>query len=1051
MNLRLPLAALSFSVLAGLASCDKDSKVFSDADLSTERSSVAGRVTGRGDSGLVGVVVTATAVDAKGAALADVPSQTALSGSDGRWSLELRPGLRWRFAWSSPDYKTPDEGVSIDLGLRESRILDEERLTYRYGEVAGRTLPGASVAIEGQDVSATADANGDFKLERVAPGAVEIVGVVRGKGFWRTVDSVASESTTSVATRTQIATWKPLSSVSGTLVNQDGSPQAGAVLSALGGLVRDTTDAQGRFAFDALPANGRAVIDVSRSTGTSDRVVLSTPPEDSSWDLGDLPVTGSVTSNGVAVSDGLVVADSGAVVALPLLWRLLDTTRTVIGFAWDTSGTGSTARAIRTWGPRLAGVRVGGTDRSISVWVCVAAPLSGGGFDTLWTSERTIRLMVRRQQAAPDTLPAPRFSHDSGEAVPAPLKVGLSSDVDGAAIFWSTDSASSASWQRWTGDSIELYATSTVWAYSRMTRRLDSRIVRRTFDVIPATKPETLQAKLAATRTTLVSGATYVPTACPDLSAGGTLVLDSGSTLTLPENCELVVENSATLELRAGATLAMRRGSSVFVGSGTSGKLVVKGRVGRRARIRSTDSANPAGYSTNYLVALRADAGGSVIQGLELDGSTGAGIQIQDVAVDVIDSRIRNCAGAGIAYLGTGHPATDSGIRNDSISRSRWSLDISPAALGRVATNPGFADTIRVYDGTAIGSSADPDLGNVTWRSQPVPLRIDNEVVVDNQSTLVLEPGLELRMGATGSFWVDAGVFEANGTHDAPVRFLRANRSLAWGYGSGNTGYGIKVTSNGTVSLRWTEIAGTDGSGLVIQGTADLHDVRSDSNAYAGILYESSGRPTTDTSFARVRAKGNRWSLVTSPLALGFTSTCPGLADSILLADGGNLVDNGAWRTQSAPIVVDGFEITIGSGANLAIDSGTTYVMGQGTSFYVTDGSLTVSGTAGSPVRFLPRTATGWGYNPGNAGGYAIKFTADATGASFSHMVLRGAQSNGILFAGTLTGVGSIDSSAVVQTATPTAGTFGVVLERAFPKFSAYVGTCDDGGSGGCP
>jgi hypothetical protein len=1047
MNARRFLSVLPLSVLVALSSCDKDSKVFDDSDLATERSIVTGRVTGIGDSGLVGVVVTATAVNDQGAPLKDVAPLTGLTGREGRYSLELRPGLRWKISWQSLDYQATNKEKTVDLGLRETRELPVQRLTYRYGVIAGRTLPGANVAVEGQDVAGKADAQGDFRLERVAPGPVEIVGTLRGKGAWRIADSVKPEDTSSVSGRSQVASWKPLCGIAGTIVNQDGIPQAGAVVSAMGGLVRDTTDIQGRFSFDAVPAKGRVALSVQRTTGALDRIVVSTPPEDSTWDLGQLVVTGSVTASGLTLANTLVVADSGDLVSVPLLWKLLDSTRSVIGFAWDTTGTGSTAKALRTWGPRLAAWRLGGRDRTISVWACMAAPLSGGGFDTLWSQEATIRVQTRRKPAPLDSLPAPEFSQPATGDWDAPLNIGLSSSIEKATILWSRDSADAGGWGIWSpDDSITLYDTTTIWAMARLARHRDSRIVRRTFNVREPAKPAELQAKITANYT-LPQGSRYQASECPELSANVTFVLDSGATLKLPEGCGVTVDNGATFEMRAGSTLIMGRGAHFYVGSSTTGKLVVKGRVGRRARMVSADPANPPGFSSDYLVKLLSNSSGSRIQGLDIDGSSGDGIQLSDVEVDILDSRIRNCKGAGIRFLGDARPATDSGVRNDSISGCRWSVDASPYALGRVATNPGFSDTVRIYDGTNVAE-------NSSWKRQKLPLRAEAGISVEDQSTLDLEAGLVLRMGASAHFYVKGGVLNSRGTRAAPVRLEPANRTLGWGFGDGAGGYGIKFTSTGTGEFRWTEIVGTNGNGVLADGPVGMFDSRLDSNKYAGILFAASGRTVDDTSFARIIAKGNRWSLAIPAAALKGIATCPGFSDSILLTDDGSIAENNVWRSQRVPFVINGFGITIDGDASVRIDSGNTFVFGQGGHLYVGSGggSLVVDGTSAHPVRFLARTVAGWGFSPASTTGYAIRFLSGTTAANLSHLVLEGAQSNGILFSDTQNGVGKLVSVTVKQTAKPTASTYGLRIEGdAAPEITDYDGTCSLDGGVACP
>lgn len=1033
MNLRHALQALSISVLAGLASCDKDSKIFSDADLSTERSIVTGRVTGIGDTGLVGVVVTATAVDAKGAPLKDVPVLTGLTGKEGRYRLEPRPGLSWKISWQSLDYQATDTEKIVDLGLRETKDIGTERLTYRFGWVEGKTFSGAAIAVVGQDASTRAAADGSFRLERVVPGNVEIIGIAHGKGCWRATVAVRAESVGS-ATAPQLLDEKllsPLSTLSGRLVNLDGTPQAGAILSALGGLVRDTADVHGAFRLDDLPADGRVVVSVTRGGGDMERMVLETPPADSSWDIGSLPVTGSVTSVGVHIGDGLVVGDAGDAVPVPLLWKLLDSTRTVLCFAWDTTGSGSLAKAHRTALPLLPAILVGNAERTVSVWACVAAPLSGGGFDSLWSSEATIRIMARPKAPPPDSAIAPDFSRDDRNSWNAPLRLGLSSATEGATILWSFDNSR---WRAWDPeDSIVLHDTATIWAFSRLVNKIDSRVVHKTFNVRESAEPETLYTPVAASLT-LHRGSNFVAKGCPDLEGGVSLVLDSGATLTTPDNCEMMIRENSSLELHAGATLVLGSGSYLNVGQGSPGRLVVAAAAGSRARIKSSDASNPAG--SEYVVLLQSVAGGSDIRGLDLDGSKGGGIRVQDVEVDIVDSRIRNCAGAGIAFTNAGRPASDSGIRGDSIENCRWSLYTSPYALDRVATNPGFADTVFVNNGKDIEE-------NNAWKRQNLPVRMENgEFRISNESSLELEAGLDLRLESNAYFLVDGGILRSLGTSKAPVRLRPASTLLGWGSGTGSSGYGIRFLSNSYGEFAFTEIVGTSGSGILTEAPVRITDSRLDSNAYAGISFSGDGRAEDTTAFARVSAKGNRWSVATTEMALGFLSSCPGLSDSILVAGNIGVFENETWRTQSAPIVVEGVEIAISSNAHLTIDAGNTLVFTPGASFLVDDGGLAIAGTKTAPVNFLPRASAGWGTNVTSAAdGYCMKFMPNATDAQLSNLTMKGAQANGIIFYATQNGVGVLDGVTVEQTATPTAETNGLVINDALVDTTGYQGS----------
>jgi hypothetical protein len=1044
MNLRQFLTAPALATVGILASCDRDSKVFSEADLAAERSTVAGRVTGIGDTGISGVVVTAQAVDTKGAVLKDVPASTSLSGLQGRFSMDLRPGLLWKISWQSPMYRTPDNGETVDLGLRQVVDLSSKpkRLTYRYGWVMGRTTPGASVIVDGQDASTTADGTGFFKLDLVIPGAIDVIAMVPGKGYGRERVNLAAEETDTVL----LTTIRPLSSVSGVLTNQDGSPQANAKVVAMGGLVRDTTDAQGRFTLPNLPARGRVQVLVDRGLGSQDRLLLPTPGEDSVWDVGTLPLTGSVAGPGVRLSSGVVVADSGETVNIPLLWEQIDPTRTVIGFAWDTTGKGQPSNAVRTWGPRLAGVKVGNTSRAISAWVTVAEPLSDGSFDTSWSSEARINLVIRQKEKPLDSLDAPTFSHAAGPHV-APLRIGLGSDDSLALLRWSTDSVT---WTEWDGDSIVLYDTTTLWTHARRRGFADSRIARRTFLVRPSAVAETLKTPIAGT-VKLPKGSLFKAYTCPTFNTDAQLVLDTGAVLEIPSGCGISVENGATLELRAGSRMVMGAGTHIDVGYNSVGTLKVSGAPGKRAGIVSKDAANPMG-SSDAVISLNSNAGGSRIDGLDLDGARNVGILVKDTEVDILRSRIRNCGGAGIEFQNKGRPALQDGVSQDSISRCRWSVQTTPYALGRIATNPGFADTLLVLQDIAVPAEDN------RWKAQPVPVRVEPAIFVQGGASLTLDAGLDLAMGPSAYFWVgydSPGSLITRGTVSSPVTMRPANPNLGWGYARGATdGYGIalKGLSSGSV-LEGLHLVGSGSNGILVDGAeVTIRKSVFDSCANAAIQFIGTGHPKAhpdDSGLIGVVTRGNRWSLDLTPTALAHVASNPGFTDTIRLAGTPLPTGNNTWNRQKAPFLVWS-PIEIGNDAHLTIAGGSRFLFKPTTYVYVGGdglGSLVVQGTATAPVEFLPHAAIGWGFQPNLVSGYCMKFESGTVVAELRNLVLEGAPSNGIVFGDVQSGVGVLDSVTVKQLGTFVSGSFGLVVPSSTqtgapgPKVTNYTGT----------
>lgn len=1000
MNARHFLSTLTLAGLALLASCDKDTKVFGTTDLSSERSTVAGRVTGVGDTGVTGIVVTAQAVAPDGAVLPEVPAQTALSGESGRFTLELQPGRKWKITWQSPDYRTDEgQGTTVDLGLHQTVELPEaKRLTYRYGWIAGRTAPNAAVAIEGQDVSTLADDQGHFQISRVVPGTVSVVGIVPGKGSWRVTELVQAEKVDTVRGVEQIASWRPLAKLTGVLVNQDGTPQQGAKLSTLGGLVTATTDVQGRFLLENLPAKGRVVVQVARGVGTKERLVLPTPGEDSTADLGELPLSGSFSGSGIYIGNGLVVADSGDVVTIPLLWELLDSSRSVLGFAWDTSGTGLSSRALRTWGPRTPELKVGSRSRTISAWVVVAIPRANGGFDTSWSSEARLSILVRSKAAVPDSLEPVEFSHDPTQSWFGPLRVGISTPSTGASMQWTTDS-SSGKWTTWDpDDSIVLYDATTVWAFARQRGKLDSRIVRADFNVRPSSIPETLQTNLSSS-VKLPQGSLFQAYGCLDLADGVSLVLDSGATLKLAANCNLHIDLEKTLELRAGSKLILGSKGRIIVGNQTPGALLVKGRPGRYASILPGNPSNLPAVAGTHVLTLYDNADGSRIEGLDLDGSAGGGILVEDAEVDIVASRIRNCKESGITFEGTGRPLTPDAMTENVIEGNRWGISTTPYAMGNIPTIGALSDTLRI----ANSGTADPVSGVATWHRQPRPVVVQTPLEVDGQSSLTLDSGLTLSFDA--GTWLrvggsSEGTLHVSGTTNAPVT-LRARTPSGWGLYPADENYaGLHIDDKAVdVTLRHLRVSGSRSNGILSLVPLTMEDVRVDSNSLSGIRFEDEGVPN---AFTGISARGNRWAVSVTPFALGNISFNPGLEDTVRVLDlntASPLVGAATWAAQPRPLVVT-HAIEVANNASLVLDTGIVLLFDKGTWIRVgntTAGSLKAIGSATSPIVMRAHTPSGWGLYPGDQNYGALEIGTEAYDVSLRFVSLSGSSSNGIM------------------------------------------------------
>ena len=242
------------------------------------------------------------------------------------------------------------------------------------------------------------------------------------------------------------------------------------------------------------------------------------------------------------MGNGLVVADSGDIVSIPLLWKLLDSTRTVIGFAWDTTGSGSTSKAPAHLGAaplRRQGRRTEPLHQRMGLHRIPALPAAASirsgrrpRPSAYWFARR---LHPWTRPSSPNSRTTPRRRGT------APLKIGLSSKTDGAAIYWSTDSSR---WNVWSEGRFGSHSTTpppsgpsracadacsipaSCVAHSTYARRRSPRRCRRasrptpSFHRAPYGKPTTVQ----------------------PLSPGVALTLDSGASLTLNAGCVLRIE-----------------------------------------------------------------------------------------------------------------------------------------------------------------------------------------------------------------------------------------------------------------------------------------------------------------------------------------------------------------------------------------------------------------------------------------------------------------------------------------------------------------------------
>jgi hypothetical protein len=113
--------------------------------------------------------------------------------------------------------------------------------------------------------------------------------------------------------------------------------------------------------------------------------------------------------------------------------------------------------------------------------------------------------------------------------------------------------------------------------------------------------------------------------------------------------------------------------------------------------------------------------------------------------------------------------------------------------------------------------------GNIRWTAARSPIRLSRDQQLVAGATLIIEPGVEVRLAPGVSFFVE-GTLYAVGTADRPIRFV-ANERQRW--------EGLFGRSGSNVALEYTELRGGGAGGTVLTsdgGNLVLHHARINDN-----------------------------------------------------------------------------------------------------------------------------------------------------------------------------------------------------------------------------
>jgi len=325
-SLLIPVA-----LVGALLSCNQDETPFGPQDLKAFESGVHGRVTDRAGRALSGALVTA------------LPGgMTTVSGPDGSFTLTGLSTGKYRIAVVRDDYRDTVWLDSVRLGLAKALDIGSQAMRYRFAAVRGIVVDAqgvameptaaAAIAVEDQMVSAPMVSQGKFFLGKVEPGRVRLFASVAGLGY-ATLDTLLQPEDTLSGLRLKIDRKGGV--LVGQVVDADGNPVAGAVVTLLGGALRTSTDADGDFRLAEVPGTGRLIVTIQKDD-LSGLVSGVTVGDGKITDLSRIPL-GSLPAEGpAAVRSGVAIAyegDSAVRLAADLVVR--DTSFRVLRYLWS--------------------------------------------------------------------------------------------------------------------------------------------------------------------------------------------------------------------------------------------------------------------------------------------------------------------------------------------------------------------------------------------------------------------------------------------------------------------------------------------------------------------------------------------------------------------------------------------------------------------------------------------------------------------------------------------------------------------------------------------
>ena len=416
---------------------------------------------------------------------------------------------------------------------------------------------------------------------------------------------------------------------------------------------------------------------------------------------------------------------------------------------------------------------------------------------------------------------------------------------------------------------------------------------------------------------------------------------------------DIIVSEDTTLNVEAGTQLQFQDASDDFI---VDGALVADGNV-QQPIVFTSDNEEKApdqwGFvwfrdsssdETSILRHCRFEFGGSFREDM---------LRIQDASPKVESCVFQFSRQRGLTLLNSNSEVSDSQFSNNASYAIVKDLRSFPELSGNMGSNNagGSGDAIGILSGTLTESGS--------WVRDELPYTIIDDVVVQENAVLTIQPGVIIQFQDLSDDLVIDGTFKAEGTVDLPIIFTSNNEEKGpdqWGY------IWVRDPSPDAETIfkhcRFEYGGGFRDEMLRIQQTSPRieHCVFASSRS-RGITLMDSKAVLLNNQFINNRG----YALVMLPDSFPILSgnQASGNADGIgntIGIWGGTLNGSGTWGRDEIPYTIMN-DVVIGPDHTLVIASGTTVQFQDSSDDLVVQGGLRALSTPEAPILFTSNDA----------------------------------------------------------------------------------------------